>query len=247
MKTTFKTAIALAMVCILTSCGGKQTSGNNREVENDRALAESKRISDSLALVYAEKEKERLAAEEKKKLGHNIGDTIPFGSLQIVVHEVEKRKVDAGSNARYNSVVGKGKPFGVMMKVSITNTGNAAKELPFTYFQEEKRRNNNSYYQEQQMPIWAASRFCYTENKKSLVKDFFIKPGKTMTIWCQATGYGASTTLCFVEKDTAEVDKQLEKMASRHGGEFMAIITEDYNGLLAKVNLKEALQKKTEE
>jgi len=248
MKTALKFALALLILCSVISCGGKQSTGNNEVEITDEALAESKRISDSLTLVYAEKEKERKAAEEKKKLGHNIGDTIPFGNLQIVVLEVEKRKIeDKNSSSRLSSLgVGK-KPFGIIMKVSVTNAGDVAQELPFTYFQEEKRQNNNPYYQEQQMPFWAASRFSYSENKKSLIKDFAIKPSKTLTLWYQVTGYGASTTVCFVEKDDTEVDERLEKMVKAKGGEFMSMITEDYNGLLAKVNLADVLQKKTEE
>lgn len=248
MKPTLKTTI-LFLTCILISCGGKQQQPQE-EPEIDENLAEIKRTSDSLVLVYEEKEKERRAIEEKKRQGYNIGDTIPFGSLQIVVLETEKRKIEGknSSSPRLSSLgIGKGKPFNVMMKVSITNTGNVKRELPFTYFQEEKRRNSNPYYQEQQIPIWITGRFIFTENKKSLLKDFFVKPGETIKTWYQTTGYGNSTTLCFVEKDTEEVDERLKKMVDKHGGELIAMITEDYNGLLAKVNLKEVLQKKAEE
>jgi hypothetical protein len=246
---TQKFVLIFLIALFLAACGGKQQTGQYIEIEpeSDEILVSNKRVSDSLALVFAEKERERLAIEEKKKLGYSIGDTIPFGNLQIVVHEVEKRKVDQrGANSHLNSILGKGKPFGAMMKVSITNAGNIAKELPFTYFEEKKRRNNNPYYEEQQTPIWTASRFSYTENRKSLIKDFFIKPGKTIKIWYQITGYGGSTTLCFVEKDTAEVDERLEKMVKAKGQEFMSIVTEAYDGPLAKVSLKDALQETIE-
>lgn len=242
--------LCLTMVTAILSACGKSADKNQtstiEEIEPDSVRYERLRAEE------AERQAQIEASLEKAYLW---SDTIPFGDLSIMIKGASCREDNArGQQTTLNRVMGRSDTRTASIKVTFVNNGTKAVQLPYAHFAAERAKKKNqeganniiSMSGQDEPTYYIASRLMTDARGDKFLTNMTLKPGKKVeAMYLSVLNKTSQWLLRFtneqqvLDTDTSE-GKQMQNMLDNQGMEI-SIITDDYEGTSAYVDLNEIL------
>lgn len=247
MKNTGKVFLFIIIIATILSACNKSANiqtAEKGEVESDSARYERLRL----------KEEERLAKiENSMEKVYLCSDTIPFGDLSIIINKVESRKIQTDELAqKMNKLKGNSDMRTATLSVTFINNGQQNVELPYTSFAKERkskdRRNKTNTVSRGQDGdnFHIASRLMLDKKSNRIVENMTLKPGeKLQVVYISVLNKTPQWLLRFTNEHqvmdtTTTTGKQIQKSLDR-SGMGASVVTDDYDGTSAYVDLNEVL------
>lgn len=227
--------VALSFFCLLPSCNSSSKDSQDTDETVDRISEADLTAKEGVRIIKVAAAKDPV---------YNCSDTIPFGDLRIVINQLGKVQSGKNSLNRTNRVLGKPAVRTTSFIATIINQGTETKELPFVHFAELATRRTSS----SEPPFYTASRVLLNPKTQKIQKNIQIKPGAKMQVNYVSVINKTSNWLLRFTEGKQELDtsvsegKQLQGMLDASGVD-VSIITDEYKGTSAYVDLKDAIEK----
>lgn len=234
---------------ILPACNKK---ANTQRVEIEVIESDSARY-ERLRL----EEEERLAEiESKMEKVYVYTDTIPFGDLSIILDKVQDREIETNEQTRrLNVIQGRSDMRTASLTVTFINNGEETVELPYASFAKDRKRKDDGEGRRvsrssSRRPDFdhfdSATRLMLDAKSKKIIKDLTLKPGgKVKVVYLSVLNKTPQWLLRFTNAQqaidtTATMGRQIQERLNNSGMEI-SIITDDYDGANAYVDLNDIL------